>query len=122
MPSSTSRSETRGRPVRPCTAGLWGGISGSNSAHSSSLISRGGGEDAGDDMPRSLRRVVRVETEPDDLLLQRLLIGPSPIGGANSWSAARGRLQAGTTIRRVARTRDSGARPSATWSTTHGGG
>src|SRR3954447_17524768 len=56
MPSNTSRSETRGRPVRPCTAGLRGGISGSTSAHSSSLISRGGGEDADDDMPGTLRR------------------------------------------------------------------
>src|SRR4051794_41813757 len=60
MPSSTSRSEVRGRPVRPCTAGSRGGISGSTSAHSSSLISRDGGEDAGDDMPGTLRR------RPDD--------------------------------------------------------
>src|SRR4051794_8687217 len=56
MPSSTSRSEVRGRPVRPCTAGSRGGISGSTSAHSSSLISRDGGEDADDDMPGTLRR------------------------------------------------------------------
>src|SRR3712207_833955 len=56
MPSSTSRSEVRGRPVRPCTAGLRGGISGSTSAHSSSLISRGGGEDADVDMPGTLHR------------------------------------------------------------------
>ncbi|MGX5655520.1 hypothetical protein ACWKWC_12165 [Geodermatophilus nigrescens] len=56
MPSSTSRSAVRGRPVRPCTAGLRGGISGSTSAHNSSLISRGGGEDTDDDMPGTLRR------------------------------------------------------------------
>jgi hypothetical protein len=36
--------------------GRRGGISGSTSAHSSSLISRGGGEDTDDDMPRTLRR------------------------------------------------------------------
>src|SRR5215204_4746396 len=51
MPSSTFRSDVRGRPVRPCTAGSGGGISGSTSAHNSSLISRGGGEDTDDDMP-----------------------------------------------------------------------
>src|SRR3954470_263029 len=51
MPSSTSRSDVRGRPVRPCTAGGRGRISGSTSAHSSSLISRDGGEDTDDDMP-----------------------------------------------------------------------
>jgi len=39
-------------------------MSGSKSAHSSSLISRGGGEDAGDDMPGSLRRTVRPEQSP----------------------------------------------------------
>ena len=44
MPSSTSRSATRGRPVRPCTDGEHGGISGSTSTHSSSLISRDDGE------------------------------------------------------------------------------
>ena len=42
--------------MRPCTAGLRGGSSGSISAHSWSLISRGGGEDAGDDMTGTLRR------------------------------------------------------------------
>ena len=31
-------------------------MSGSTSAHSASLINRGGGEDADDDMPRTLRR------------------------------------------------------------------
>src|SRR4051812_18754609 len=51
MPSSTSRSDVRGRPVRPCPAGGRGRISGSTSAHSSSLISRDGGEDTDDDMP-----------------------------------------------------------------------
>src|SRR3954469_7662235 len=51
MPSSTSRSDVRGRPVRPCTAGGRGRISGSTSAHSSSLISRDGGEETDDDMP-----------------------------------------------------------------------
>src|SRR3954468_3336244 len=51
MPSSTSRSDVRGRPVRPCTAGGRGRISGSTSAHRSSLISRDGGEDTDDDMP-----------------------------------------------------------------------
>src|SRR3954451_6388400 len=51
MPSSTSRSDVRGRPVRPCTAGGRGRISGSTSAHSSSLISRDGGGDTDDDMP-----------------------------------------------------------------------
>lgn len=56
MPSGTSRSEVRGRPVRPCTAGLRSGISGSTSAHSSLLIHRGGGEDAYDDMAGILRR------------------------------------------------------------------
>ena len=61
MPSSTSRSETRGRPVRPCTAGGCGGINGSNSAHSSALISRGGGEDAGEDMLDRLRRTITAE-------------------------------------------------------------
>jgi hypothetical protein len=64
MPSSTSRSETRGRPVRPCTAGGCGGINGSNSAHSSSLISRSGGEDAGEDMLGMLRGTVRTEQSP----------------------------------------------------------
>src|SRR3712207_5240947 len=64
MPFSTSRSETRGRPVRPCTAGCCGGINGSNSAHSSSLISRGGEEDAGEDMLRTLRRTVGTEQSP----------------------------------------------------------
>ena len=54
MPSSTSRSGgVRGRPVRPCSAGLGGGISGSTSAYSSSLTSRGGEEDAGDDMAKT---------------------------------------------------------------------
>ena len=61
MPSSTSRSDVRGRPVRPCTAGFCGGMSGSTSAQSSSLISRGGGEDAGDDMAGSLRRCLIVD-------------------------------------------------------------
>ncbi|SFO50018.1 Integrase core domain-containing protein [Geodermatophilus obscurus] len=42
--------------MRPCTAGFCGGISGSTSAHNSSLISRGGGEDTDDEMPRTLRR------------------------------------------------------------------
>src|SRR5947209_19592177 len=51
IPSSTSRSDVRGRPVRPCTAARCGGISGSTNAHNWSLISRGGGEDASDDMP-----------------------------------------------------------------------
>src|SRR5215217_8206367 len=51
MPSSTSRSEVRGRPVRPCTAGFCVGISGSTTAHSSSLLSRDGGEEADGDMP-----------------------------------------------------------------------
>ncbi len=37
-------------------AGARGGISGSTSAQSSSLISRGGEEDTDDDMSRSLRR------------------------------------------------------------------
>ncbi len=60
MPSSTSRSDVRGRPVRPCTAGFCGGMSGSTSAQSSSLISRGGGEDAGDNMAGSLRRCLIV--------------------------------------------------------------
>src|SRR5215211_340117 len=64
MPSSASRSAVRGRPVRPCTAGRWGGISGSISAHSSSLISRGGGEDAGDDMADSLRRSLAGRQSP----------------------------------------------------------
>jgi hypothetical protein len=64
MPSSMSRSEMRGRPVRPCTVGLGGGISGSTSAHSSSLISRGGGEDAGDDMRRTLRQSVGARQSP----------------------------------------------------------
>jgi hypothetical protein len=50
--------------VRPCTAGGCGGISGSNSAHSSSLTSRGGGEDAGNDMPGMLRRAVRTDQSP----------------------------------------------------------
>jgi hypothetical protein len=50
--------------VRPCTAGGCGGINGSNSAHSSSLISPGGGEDAGNDLPDSLRRGVRTEQSP----------------------------------------------------------
>jgi hypothetical protein len=49
--------------VRPCTAGGCGGINGSNSAHSSSLISRGG-EDAGEDMPSNLRRTVGTEQSP----------------------------------------------------------
>ena len=52
LPSSDG---VRGRPVRPCTAGLGGGINGSNSAHSASLISRGGGGDAGEDMLGMLR-------------------------------------------------------------------
>src|SRR3954452_24959454 len=51
MPSSTSRSDLLGRPVRPWTAGRPGGINGSTSAQSSSLISRGGGEETDDDMP-----------------------------------------------------------------------
>jgi hypothetical protein len=42
--------------VRPWMAGRRGGISGSTSAHNWSLISRDGGEDAGDDMPSSLRQ------------------------------------------------------------------
>jgi hypothetical protein len=49
--------------VRPCTAGGCGGINGSNSAHNSSLINRGG-EDADDDMPSNLRRTVRTEQSP----------------------------------------------------------
>ncbi len=61
MPSSTSRSQTRGRPVRPGTAGRCGGINGSNSAHNSSLISRRRGEGADEDMPGSLRRAVDTE-------------------------------------------------------------
>src|SRR5215211_3007743 len=90
MPSSTSRSETRGRPVRPCTAGLCGGISGSTSAHSSSLISRGGGEDAGDDMADNLRRPALARQSPstyfrnDFLVLQRRLFGDLPESAAQS--------------------------------------
>src|SRR4051794_22562740 len=71
MPSSTSRSDTRGRPVRPCTAGGCRGINGSNSAHSSSLISRGG-EDP-DDMRDTLRRPGDARQGPNYLFLQRLL-------------------------------------------------
>jgi hypothetical protein len=37
-------------------AGFCGGISGSTSAHNSSLISRDGGEDTDDDIARTLRR------------------------------------------------------------------
>ena len=68
MPSSTSRSQTRGRPVRPGTAGGCGRINGSNSAHNSSLISRRGGEDASEDMPGSLRRAVEGEQSPTTCL------------------------------------------------------
>src|SRR5215208_5186722 len=74
MPSSTSRSDVRGRPVRPCTAGRRGGISGSTSVHNSSLISRGGGEDAGDDMPRSLRRLVGTGQSPETYFRNVFLI------------------------------------------------
>src|SRR4051794_28304664 len=56
MPSSTSRSEVAGRPVRPCTAGLRGGSSDSTSARNSSLISRGGGGDADDGIASTLHR------------------------------------------------------------------
>ncbi len=72
---STSRSEGRGRPVRPWTAGARGGISGSTSAHSSSPIGRGG-------RGRRRRRhdpdpapIHLSATEPEDLRPQRL---PSP--------------------------------------------
>src|SRR3712207_9451492 len=44
MPSSTSRSETRGRPVRPCTAGGCGGVNGSKRGPRFSLVKPGGGE------------------------------------------------------------------------------
>src|SRR3712207_3640549 len=60
MPSNTPRPETRGGPVGPCTAGGCGGINGSNSPRSSSLISRSG-EDAGEDMLDNLRRTVGAE-------------------------------------------------------------
>src|SRR5829696_811856 len=65
MPSSTSRSEVRGRAVRPWMAGRRGGISGSTRTHSSSLIRRDGGGSAGDDMPRSLRRFPRPDQSPE---------------------------------------------------------
>ncbi len=72
---STSRSEGRGRPVRPWTAGARGGISGSTSAHSSSPIGRGG-------RGRRRRRhdpdpapIHLSATEPEDPRPQRL---PSP--------------------------------------------
>ncbi len=45
-------------------AGRRGGISGSTSAHSSSLISRGGGEDTDDDIPPSLRRCLMSGQSP----------------------------------------------------------
>ena len=64
MPSNTSRSRVRGRQVRPCTAGLRSGISGSTSAHNSSLFSRGGGEATGKAMPRTLRRPFDVGHSP----------------------------------------------------------
>src|SRR3954452_17835890 len=64
IPSSTSRSDLLGRPVRPCTAGRRGGISGSTSAHNSSLISRGGGEETDDDMPPQ-PRPAQNPTRPD---------------------------------------------------------
>ena len=50
--------------MRPCIAGLRGGIGGSTSGHSSSLISRGGGEDADKDMRRTLRWTVRTGQSP----------------------------------------------------------
>src|SRR3954454_13675758 len=79
MPSNTSRSETRGRPVRPCTAGLRGGISGSTSAHSSSLISRGGGEDTDDDMAGTLRRRLAVGQSPTTYFRNVFLVGRAAV-------------------------------------------
>src|SRR3954452_12061078 len=92
MPSNTSRSETRGRPGRPVTAGLRGWISGSTSAHSSSLISRGGGEDADDDMPGTLRRRLSGRQSPTTyfrnvFLGVTLAVEPQAWGGPSDWSA-----------------------------------
>src|SRR4051812_49932578 len=78
MPSNTSRSQVRGRPVRPCTAGLRGGISGSTSAHSSSLINRGGGEDADEDMHRTLHRCVTGGERPVAHFPHRFLVLTAP--------------------------------------------
>src|SRR3954464_3644847 len=78
MPSSTSRSDVRGRPVRPCTAGGRGRISGSTSAHSPSLISRdGGGEPHGGKPPPPPPTLPRSRTDTPIRTrrhLQRLLI------------------------------------------------
>src|SRR3569833_3274982 len=68
MPSSTFCLVVWGRLVWPCTAGFRGGISGSTSAQSSSLINRGGGEDADDDMAGSLRRSVNRGQSPTTYL------------------------------------------------------
>lgn len=64
MPSSTSRSKVRGRRCGHARPEAGGGISGSTSAHSSSLISRGGGEDAGADMRRTLPRPAGTDQNP----------------------------------------------------------
>jgi hypothetical protein len=45
MPSNAARSSTRGRPVRPFTAGGHGRINGSTSRHNLSLTGRRGGEE-----------------------------------------------------------------------------
>src|SRR5215207_6443868 len=89
MPSSTSRSDVRGRPVRPCTAGRGGGISGSTSAHNSSLINRGGGEGTDDDMspqpPPASPRTRSDAPQAPHRHLQRLLIGhEQALGHQNS--------------------------------------
>src|SRR5512142_2591718 len=74
MPSSTSRSKTRGRPVRPCTAGGCGRINGSNSTHSPSLISRGGGKDTSEDSLGRLRRTLRAEQSSTTYFCNVLLV------------------------------------------------
>ncbi len=75
MPSSTSRSDVRGLPVRPLMAGFCGGINGSISAHNSSLISRGGGGHRRRHGPHPAP-TGQDPTEPEDLLPQRPLDAP----------------------------------------------
>lgn len=74
----------RGRPVRPCIAGFCRRINGSNSAHSSSLVSRGGGEGAGEDMPNNLRRSVRTEQSPTGYFCNVLLVMEAYLHGVST--------------------------------------
>ena len=61
------------RPVRPVPPGGRAGIDGSTSAHNSPLISRDSGEDADNEMLRTLRRTVRPEQSPTTYLCNDFL-------------------------------------------------